>query len=97
MQSHGLGGELDLERKRGRGLEGGENGRVVLKELGSRGGEIEVGFERGERGKGDGFGGRGEDLVFEGKDFSEVLLSFDGNVEVWVTNPLDPGVNEAAD
>lgn len=80
MQSHSLRGELDVERKRGRGLEGGENGRVVLKELGSRGGEIEVGFERGERGKGEGFGRRGEDLVFEGKDFFEVFLSFDGNV-----------------
>lgn len=48
MESHGLRGELDVQRERGRGLELGENGRVLLENFGGRGGEIEVRFERGE-------------------------------------------------
>ena len=86
-----------MEWKRRRGLELGENGSVFLEKFGGRGEEIEVGFERGERGKGEGIGGRRNYLVFEGKDFFEVFLSFDSNVEVWVTNQFDPGFHEAAD
>lgn len=67
----------------------------MLENFGSRSVEIEVGFERGKRGKWEGIGRRGDDLVFEGKDFFEVFLSFDSNVEVWLTNPFDPGVHEA--
>lgn len=75
MEGHRLRAELDMEREGGRGLELGEKGGEFLENFGGSGREIEMGFERRNGGDGKGFGRRRNDLVFEGEDLFEVLLS----------------------
>ncbi|PON48780.1 hypothetical protein PanWU01x14_234830 [Parasponia andersonii] len=94
VEGESLAGELDTWREAGTRLEEGEERRVVAEEVGGCGGEVEAGFEERGEGEREGLGGVGEDLVFEGDGLFEVLLSLNGEIEVWVSDPLDSGVDE---
>ncbi|PON83930.1 hypothetical protein TorRG33x02_202240 [Trema orientale] len=94
VEGESLAGELDTWREAGTRLEEGEERRVLAEEVGGRGGEVEAGFEERGEGEREGPGGVGEDLVFEGDGLFQVLLSLNGEIEVWVSDPLDPGVDE---
>lgn len=87
--------EPDARGEGGGGVEDGEEGGVVVEESGGRDWEVEFGFEERDDREREGFGGVGENVVLEGEGLGEVLLSFDDEVEVWVSDPLDLGVHEA--
>lgn len=74
-----------------------ENGRVVLEEFGSGGGEVEVVFVGGGGRDGEGFGRLRQDQVFEGKELFKVFLFLDCIVEVWISDPFDSSLHEGSE